>query len=51
MTLGTLFLGLVWLAFIVFVVIGGFSDIWYFGVLLAVITVVLGIRNYRLKKK
>jgi hypothetical protein len=51
MTLGTLFLGLVWLAFIVFGVIGGFKDIWYFGVLLAAITITLAIRNYKLKKK
>lgn len=51
MSAGTLFLGLVWAAFIIFGAVDTYSDIWPFGVLLAVITVVLAIRNYRLKKK
>lgn len=51
MSAGTVFLGLAWAAFIIFGAVDTYADIWPFGVLLAVITVVLAIRNYRLKKK
>lgn len=51
MSMGTVFLALVWSAFVIFGIVGGFEDIWPFGVLMAVITGVLAIRNYKLKKK
>lgn len=52
MSIGTVFLGLAWLFFfIVWIVAGTANEIWPFGALLIVITIVLGIRNYRLKRK
>lgn len=51
MSMGTVFFVLVWGAFILFGIIGGFGNIWPFGVLMAVISGVLAIRDYRLKRK
>lgn len=50
MNLGTVMLGLVWIFWIVLAFIA-WGDVWYFGVLLAVITIVLAVRNFYLKKK
>lgn len=52
MTIGTVFLGLAWVFFVIVgMVAGTFIEIWPFGVLLTVITGVLAVRNYKLKKK
>lgn len=51
MNIGIVFLGLAWAFFIWFGFARTFLDIWPFGVLLGVITIVLAVRNYRLKKK
>lgn len=49
MNIGTVFILLVWIAFIVFGIVGGFADIWPFGILIAVLTTVIVVYNIRKK--
>lgn len=51
MSIGYVFLFGAWAIWVISGVIYGFGEIVWFGVLMAVITGVLAIRNYRLKRK
>jgi hypothetical protein len=51
MNIGIAFLGGAWLLFLASGILYGFREIYAFGILLAVITIVIAVRNYKLKKK